>query len=183
MQINESQLLKRLLEHDKAAVQKFYRTYSPRLLRFISGKVGNQKDIEEIAQDTLFAFLEGARDFTQKCSISTYLCSIASRKIVDFYRKQKIKRIVFSKLPPGLEPFISELLDPQKIYDDKVQAERITSVFAQLDPVYTQILRLKYIEEKSVIEIAEILACSFKSAESLLFRARKAFVKRYTYGN
>jgi len=44
---------------------------------------------------------------------------------------------------------------------------------------YRLILRLKYIEEHSVQEISKQLAKTFKSTESLLYRARKAFIECY----
>lgn len=175
----ESELIKRLLAKDRLAARTFYQTYTPKLLRFIHTRIASEQDTEEIAQDTLFAFLEGIRDFTHKCSLSTYLCSIASNKIIDYYRKRKLKRIVFSQLPAGLEPLVSELTDPQKILDRRMTSEKITTILRRLSPHYARILKLKYIEGRSVAEIAKILTCSFKSVESSLFRARKAFVKLY----
>ena len=175
----ESRLIRKILAHDKTALRQFYLTYSPRLLRFIRHKVGSREDIEEIAQDTLFAFLEGARDFTGRCSLSTYLCSIANYKIVDFYRKKKLKKIVFSQLPDGMETLVSELAEPEKLLDKALESQKISAIFKRLSPLYAQILRLKYVEGRSVVEIARILTISFKAAESVLFRARKAFVKLY----
>jgi RNA polymerase sigma-70 factor (ECF subfamily) len=175
----ERALLARLLNKDELAVREFYTTYSAGLLRFIRVRIENEQDVEEIAQDTLFAFLDGARDFTGKCKLGTYLCSIAKNKIIDFYRKKKIKRIVFSQLPNGLESLIATEVSPEELYDRVVVKEKIRRVFAQLTPAYAQTLTMKYIEGRSVEEIAELLVCSFKSAESILFRARKAFVKLY----
>lgn len=182
MNEGEAGLLQRLLSHDKKAVREFYVSYAPRLFNYIRRRLSDEQDIEEVAQDTLFAFLEGARDFTGKCSLNTYLCSIANHKIVDFYRKRKLKKILFSQLPPGFELLISEAHDPQAIFDNVLLTERITSIFQKLSPHYATILKLKYVEGRSVEEIARILSYSFKSVESILFRARRAFVKLYAEG-
>lgn len=179
----DARLIARLLLRDRRAVQEFYERFAPRLFRFIRRKIASEQDVEEIAQDTLFAFLEGIRDFTGRSSLNTYLCSIAGNKIVDFYRKKRLARIVFSQLPEGLEPFISELADPQKILDNSLLRQKIVSVLSLLSPRYRKIIHLKYIEGRSVVEIAQILSLSFKSAESILFRARKAFVKIYVTGD
>ncbi len=180
--IEDQHLIQRLLLRDRQAAREFYERFAPRLFRFIRRKVGSDQDVEEIAQDTLFAFLEGIRDFTGRSSLNTYLCSIAGNKIVDFYRKKKLVRIVFSQLPEGLEPLISDLADPQKILDNSLLRQKIVSVLSQLSPRYRKIIHLKYIEGRSVIEIAHLLSLSFKSAESILFRARRSFVKLYTSG-
>lgn len=179
----EQKLLKRLLSRDPSAVREFYDLYSPLLLRFIKRKIDNDSDVEEIAQDVLFAFLEGARDFTGKCKLSTYICSIANNKIIDHYRKKKIKRVMFSQIPQGLELLISEEGGPEEILTNTFLKEKITAVFASLTPLYAKVLILKYVEGRSVDETADILKCSYKSAESVLFRARKAFVKLYVQGN
>lgn len=181
--IDENELLKRLLGGDKQSVREFYVTYSPRLLRFIRRKIGNEQDVEEIAQDTLFAFLEGIRDFTRRCSLNTYLCSIAAHKIVDFYRKRKIKKVLFSQLPQGLERLISDLVDPEVQFDQYMLTQRIQTVLKKLTPQYRHLLSLKYIEGRSVVEIAGVLTMSFKSTESALFRARKEFIKLYLVSN
>lgn len=176
----DRELIQRLLNKDTSAVREFYDRYAPFLLNFIRRKIDTEHDVEEIAQDVLFAFLDGIRDFTGKCKLRTYLCSIASNKIVDFYRKRKLKKIVFSQMPAGLETLIAENVDPEVQFDQNALQEKIKEVFAQLTPHYAKILILKYVEDRSVDEIAESLSCSFKSAESILFRARKAFVKLYS---
>ena len=179
----DRKLLTQLFSGNRRAVRTFYLTYSPRLLNFIRRRIQNEQDVEEIAQDTLFAFLEGIRDFTGKCSLNTYLCSIANNKVIDFYRKRKLKKILFSQLPPGIEPFMSELADPQKIFDNSLLAQKIKYIFTKLTPLYAKLLKLKYVEGRSVAEMARILKISFKSAESTLFRARKAFVELYVVGD
>lgn len=180
MNETERLLLKRLLSHDPSAVREFYDLYAPLLLKFISRKVGDEQDTEEIAQDTLFAFLERARDFTGSCKLSTYICSIAHNKIVDFYRKRKLKKIVFSQLPEGFEMLISQHTSPEDAVINQFVKQKIKEVLGQLSPHYSHILTLKYIEGRSVEEIALKLSISFKSAESILFRARRAFVKLYS---
>jgi RNA polymerase sigma-70 factor (ECF subfamily) len=94
-------------------------------LRFISRKIGDAQDTEEIAQDTLFAFLERARDFTGSCKLSTYICSIAHNKIVDFYRKRKLKKIVFSQLPTGFETLVSQTVSPEEAVINQFVKQKI----------------------------------------------------------
>lgn len=182
VQMNETErlLLKRLLSRDPSAVREFYDAYAPMLLKFISRKIGDVQDVEEIAQDTLFAFLEGARDFTGSCKLSTYICSIANNKIVDFYRKRKLKKIVFSQLPVGFELLISQTAGPEEMFVNQFVKQKIAQVLSALQPHYRSVLTMKYVEGRSVSEISQKLKVSFKSAESILFRARRAFVSLYT---
>lgn len=176
--MNEQNLIKNILNRDKNALYAFYHTYQPKLHRFIHAKVENLHDVDDILQDTLFAFLEAIRDFQGKSSMQTFLFSICNHKIIDYYRRKKIKQIVFSQMP-NLESLVSPLLNPEEAFDVTLYKEKIQIVLGKLIPRHRHILQLKYIEDLSVADIAKKFAITFKSAESILFRARKAFVEAF----
>jgi RNA polymerase sigma-70 factor (ECF subfamily) len=176
--MEDTQLVRRLLARDKHAVATFYRTYAPRLRRFIGVKVASREDAEEILQDTLFAFLEGIRDFSGRSSVGTYLFGICQHKVIDFYRRRKFRHVVFSRMPQ-LEAIVSTALNPEEELDVTLAREKIHRVLRLLLPVHREILVLKYLDGLSVDEIAGRLVITFKSAESRLFRARRAFVEAF----
>lgn len=167
-----------ILSKDKRSLFEFYHRYKHQLFWLIRTKVNKEEDCEEILQDTFFAFLEALRDFHGKSSIKTYLFSICHHKIIDYYRRKKMKHIVFSQLPQ-LEALVSPLLQPEEEFDSQVIKEKIRSALASLVPLYREILVYKYLDGLSVEAIAEKLSLTFKSVESRLFRARKAFVAAY----
>lgn len=176
--MNDQELVSKILARDRRALYAFYQAYTPKLARFIQSKVSVKEDGEEILQDTLFAFLEAVRDFHGKSSLATFLFSIASHKIIDFYRRRKLKQVVFSQAPQ-LEVIISPLLNPEEELDVTLLKEKIQKVLGKLLPRYRQILVFKYLDSLSVGEIAGKMAISFKSAESQLFRARRAFIELF----
>ena len=171
-------LVSQLLKKDRRSAEAFYKMYSPKIKRYVHAKVGIYEDAEDLVQDILFAFLEGARDFRGNSSIQTYLYSIAHHKVVDYYRKKKIKQLVFSQMPQ-LESLISPLLDPQAQLDATLVHEKIQHVLGTLLPVHRTVLLLKYLDDTSVSDIAKHLSITLKSAESRLFRARRAFVQSF----
>ena len=171
-------LVRKIIKGDEQALNFFYRFYYPSLFTFISKKINDPHDAEEILQDTFFAVLDALRDFAFKASLFTFICSIANHKIIDFYRKKKIKKIAFSQFE-NIEPFISQLFGPEEAFDSQILKEKIRHTFQKLAPSYQLILKLKYVQGYSVEEISEKMAITFKSAESQLFRARKAFVFNY----
>ncbi len=176
--MNDTDLVNKILARDRQALYAFYQAYTPRLARFIQSKISVKEDAEEILQDSLFAFLEALRDFHGKASLETFLFSIANHKIIDFYRRRKLKQVVFSQAPQ-LEAIISPLLNPEEELDTTLLKEKIQKVLSKLLPRYRQILIFKYLDNLSVGEIAGKMAITFKSAESQLFRARRAFVELF----
>lgn len=177
---DEKKIIKGILGKDEICLRQFYRKYYPSLMTYINNKIDNQNDVEEILQDTLLATIEALRDFAHKCSLFTFICSIANHKVIDHYRKKKIKSILFSKIPE-IEPLLSTLLNPDSILDDELLKQKIKETFDKLAPKHRTILKLKYIYGYTVAEIAGELSTTFKSVESQLFRARKAFTIIYLY--
>ncbi len=176
--LTDAEIVSGILHGREKSLRYFYRLYSAKLLKFISRKTQSHQDAEEILQDVLLSSLEAMRDFTFRSSLSTFIHSIAKHKIVDYYRKKKIVKIFLSQ-SPKLEAIISTLTGPEELYQQKELKDKIRSTLIKLTPVYRRILTMKYFEQKSVREIKEELKVSFKSAESMLFRARRSFIHLY----
>lgn len=175
---NEKELVEQILIGNERALRFFYLHFQPRIFKYIKNKIADTADAEEIMQDTLLATIEGLRDFSFRCRIFTFICSIANHKVIDFYRRKKIKKVVFSHLADA-EPLVSTLLGPEDLLDDELLKQRIKETFDKITPIYKKILILKYVQGYKVAEIAQKLSISFKSAESQLFRARRAFVTTF----
>jgi RNA polymerase sigma-70 factor (ECF subfamily) len=179
IQLSDDHLLvKQILARDRHALASFYRKYAPKLATLIRHKVSSQADGEEILQDTLFAFLEAIRDFHGDSSVKTFLYSICHHKIIDYYRRKKMKQMVFSQMP-NLEALVSPMLNPEEELDTTLLKEKIHAVLGKILPHYRQLLVSKYVDNLTVSEVARKFTLSFKSAESQLFRARKAFVELF----
>ncbi|MBI3576526.1 sigma-70 family RNA polymerase sigma factor [Candidatus Gottesmanbacteria bacterium] len=171
-------LIEQILNRNRRALHIFYHTYTPRLARRITTKIANPKDAEEVLQDTLFAFLEAIRDYTGRSSVETFLFAICNHKIIDYYRRKKILHTVFSKTP-NLEALVSPILNPEEILDATLMKEKVRAVLGRMIPQYRQVLKLRYLDNLSVAEVAQRLTTTIKSVESQLFRARKAFVEAF----
>lgn len=172
----EQILVKKILQGDKAALFWFWRKFKGKIFHYLKTKISDQKDAEEVFQDTFLAGLEGLRDFQFNSSLFTYLYSIARHKVIDYYRKKRIARIVFSHLP-GLENIVAKILSPEEKLIKKELKQTIRNIFDQLAPIETKIIQLKYDQGLSVREIARELCLTVKACESKLYRARIAFIK------
>jgi RNA polymerase sigma-70 factor, ECF subfamily len=175
---DDRDLIAHILSRDRHALSVFYRTYTPKLRSHIRNRVSSAEDAEEILQDTLFAFLEAIRDFSGKASVKTFLFAICGHKIIDYYRRKKLKSVVFSR-SPGLEALISPVLNPEQELDAKILTDKIHRALSRLLPHHRTALILKYMDTLSVSEVALKLNMTVKGAESQLTRARKAFMEIY----
>lgn len=177
--MSDKELVDKLLLGDEKALRVYYGLYKGKLSNFITNRVSSFEDAEEILQDVFIQSLDSFRNFTFKSSVLTFLCSIASHKIIDFYRRKKVKQIVFSRLPEDFTPLVSKLLGPEEEFQTKEVKEQIKQILRRIKPIYSTIIKLKYIEGHSVKQIAKKTFMSVKSVESMLFRARSSFSKEY----
>jgi len=153
--------------------------YSPELARFIRRAVESEEDAADILQETLLSAAESLPTYSGKSSFSTWLCAIAKHEIADFYRKKKIKTLLFSRLP-FLEALADQALGPEQVMLRGEFEKEVKKTLAQLSEGYREILRLKYYQGLTVAQIAQKLHESVKTIESRLFRARAAFAKAYS---
>jgi RNA polymerase sigma-70 factor (ECF subfamily) len=177
--MSEKEFIRRVLQGEKKAIERFCCLFRPRLLRWVEKKVAAE-EAEEIVQDTLMSALDSLPRFKGDSSLFTWLCAIARHEVVDFYRRKKIKQIVFSRLP-FLENLVSQALGPELAYQELETKRRILKSLKHLSEGYREVLRLKYIDSLSVKEISQRLGQTVKAVESRLSRARLAFKKAYAF--
>ena len=178
MKFTKTQIIS-LISEDPRATLEFYNTAKPYLETIFHGKIDNTKDKEEIIQDTIISILDSLPRFKFQSSFKTWAYSIARHELIDYYRKKKIKSILFSHFP-FLEYLVDKALGPQLKLEEKEAKHKIFNTFKNISEGYSQILRLRYVEGLSVSQIANKLNITYKAAESKLSRARLAFQQEYT---
>jgi RNA polymerase sigma-70 factor, ECF subfamily len=176
--MSDQDIVNKILKGDENALEYFYHKNKSRLFLFIKTKVTNEKDAEELLTDIFLSTIDNLDHFQGKCALFSFLCSVASHKIIDYYRKRKIKCIFFSE-NPYLEKIISKISLPEEELEKKLLSLKINKIFSVIAPKYKQILIQKYIEGFSIKEIALKSQMNIKQTESLLFRARKVFQSQF----
>ena len=151
----------------------------PKLKKYILSKVSESKDAEEIVQETLISASLSYPLFKGDSSFFTWVAAIANHEIADFYRKKKIKTILFSRFP-FLENIVSEALTPDENFEKQELRKEVKKVLSCLSEGYSEILRLKYYQGFSMGEIARKMKTTVKAVESRLSRAREAFRHRWS---
>jgi len=178
MEINQEEklLLEKIIKSDERALLRLYKKYQPLVFNYVKSQISNYQTAEELTQDIFIDFIEALRDFRFQSSLKTFLFSIARHKVVDQIRKKKIKNILFSRLPSYVVEGLKTVFIDEEI-DKKELRKKITKILESLPNDYRVVLRLKYIEGVKIKVISEKLKLNFKTTESLLFRARKSFIK------
>lgn len=172
-------LLEKVRKGNERAVMLLYKSFHIHLFQFVNRQVRDVGTAEEIVQDVFLGCLDGIRDRREIQSFSAYIFSIARYKTIDYIRRKKIKKVLFSAIPEHVVNGCAALLFNEKTEKEEI-ADMLERVFSRLPHEYALIIRLKYIDGLTVKKIAHRLAVNFKAAESMLFRARREFSKLYS---
>ncbi|HVA96073.1 MAG TPA: sigma-70 family RNA polymerase sigma factor [Candidatus Acidoferrales bacterium] len=171
-------IVEKILQGDAHAVETFYQQYSPGILRYLKSKLPKTEDAQEILNDVFLDAVDGLPSLNKQTSVKSWIYQIAHYKIVNFYRKQKIKSLIFSQFP-YLKIVDEEVHQPEFQLEKEELKMRLQMALEKLSQKYQQILRMHYIEELPVKIISLQLNLSFKATESRLYRARMQFIKNY----
>ncbi len=172
-----SSLLTQIHSGDEQVIAEFYHDYSPKILRYLQKRLPHE-EAREILNDVFLEAIDSLPTLNKHQNLQSWLFTIAHHNSVDFYRKKRIKSLLFSQLP-FLEIIASEMSQPEfQMEKDKIR-DKIESSLTALSNKYEHILRLHYEEDKPIKEIALMYNLSPKATESLLYRARKHFMKSY----
>lgn len=172
--------IRRILTGDSKAVIQFYRSYSPKILSYLSRKLPHLEDAQEIANDVFLEAIDSLSFLQNEKNLSAWLYRIAHNKMVDFYRKKKIKSILLSQAP-FLQIIANEISQPEFQLEKDAIRDRIETALYSLSNNHRIILELHYEQGIPVKGIARALNLSFKATESLLFRARQNFKLAYIH--
>lgn len=171
-------IVEKILSGDAQAVIDLYKQTSPKLFRYLVKRLPRQEDAQEILNDVFLEAIDALPTLRKEENLSAWLYRIAHNKIVDYYRKKKIKSFLFSQMP-YLELIAAEINQPEFQLEKNRIRDKIEAALLSVSIRYQQILRMRYEEDMSVKAISISLNLSFKATESLLYRARQDFMKAY----
>ena len=166
---DDADLVSRLRLGDVDAANEFFDRYAGRIRRFIAQSLGAEKsEADDLRQETFIALAEALPFFRGDCSLFTFACAIAHRKVLSFVRTNARRACLLR----------AAAITQAEQRRDLGWHRDFGTALMQLPPEYREALVLKYVEDISVAEIARVLAISEHAVESRLARARKMLRKR-----
>lgn len=161
-------------------MQDFYQKYYNSVRGFVGKRIGDEGTTDELTDDILLAAYESLSNFNHECSEFSFICAIAKHKIIDYYRKKKIKTVLFSA-SPVFEEIADQAIGPERDVLKNELIEEIEATLKEVKEGYGKLLRLKYVEGWKTSAIASLTKLSVKAVESRLVRAKKQFQHLWNY--
>ena len=175
----------RLLRGNPAAIDEFCATFTPRVHLYVTARLADASSAEhdDLTQTIIIAALKSVKHYRAKSSLMTWVLSIAHNKVADAlkaYVRRRTYEVSLSvvgeteddnwdipDLVPENEPETAAALNDLK--------RQIRKAISLLKPEHQEVLVLRYVQDLSVAEVAEILGLNKRKAEYRLTEARTAF--------
>lgn len=167
----EAALLKKIRSGDKAAYVELVTPFRERLIRKAKSMVKDEDDAEDIVQDAFISGYRSIHKFRADSGIYTWLYRIVVNRAKDLLTKKK-------KNPEKpITEQEQQFVDERQSYEKKLELSEESSYLIDkinlLDEIYRQVIELRYFEEMSYAEIAQVLGCNQGTVKSRLFKAKE----------
>lgn len=176
--MSDSELIRGLRQHDATAFQRVRDRYLPSVWRYVLTRVDQDPHVaEDIVSETMLALIQAfdssATD-VEIVNLGAWLRSVANHKVQDYYRAAaRVRHLVDGARQQARES--DPASDPARQEEIQERRLQVRRTMDQLPEQYRMGLEWKYLDKLSVREISDRWGTTEKAAESILFRARRAF--------
>ena len=181
-QSKEKELWLKIKQGDEKAFAKLYDIYVDKIYKFVVLKINQPEKAEEIVQDVFLKLWKLSQNEKKEISnLSAVLYQIARFAVIDHYRLTN-KKIVDIDIDEVLLVDEGQLMESveQKI-DIEYDIQKIKRAMNNLPEIYKDIIIMKFIDDLSNNEIAEVLGKSEGNIRVLAHRALKKLREMLNY--
>ncbi len=177
MKTDESLLIQQAREGDHKALTTLVNEYSPRIYNLGLRMMRNEKDAEDILQETFLIMVKKLKNFEGRSSIYTWLYRVATNLALEKLKDKHTTRVTASLDDPrfdGLENF--EPVELPDFTEDKLSDAQfrkyLETALENLNEKLKAVFILRDVEGHSVAETAKILNLTESNVKVRLMRAR-----------
>ena len=164
---NMETLIERWLSGDQHAAEALFDLHQERTFRLAYGLLGNREDAEEAAQDALAYALRNIRRFDRKRSrFTTWLYMITVSRCRDRLRKRQTRILPLSGWLFGARLAADPRPGPERQVVLGETSGAIWQAVQALSPILREAVLLRHWGGHTYQEIAEIVGCPMKTAQS-----------------
>ena len=154
---------------DTEAFAKLYDILVTPIYRYLYYKV-ERSEVEDLTEAVFVKVWEHLPRYRKgKAAFTSWVFRIAHNLVVDYYRLNKVVRELDETLPDERREH-----NPLSRLQSKLDRENLREAISQLKESYQQVVTLKFINELSNEEVAEVLGRKPGNIRVLQFRALKS---------
>lgn len=161
MDRTDQQLVASYLSGNEDALKILIGRYLKTVYNFVYRIIGNLQDTQDITQEVFIKIWKHIEKYDQRQNFKTWIFTIAHNAALDWLRKKR--NLVFSDFENSEHENYLEhtLIDPKPLPDEIIaqmgDQKFVSDLLSQLPLIYREVMILRYSNELTFEEIAEIL--------------------------
>lgn len=169
MEFDDKQLVKNYLSGDDAAFSELVKKYLKPVYNFLYRLTNDVSALDDLTQITFIKAWKNMRRFNWNKSFKTWIFTIAKNTAYDYFKKKKT--IPFSNFIDAegnnkLENISEDEILPHELLEKADAAKELEIALFKISDQYRIILLMRYKEDFSLQEIAEILNLPYNTVKS-----------------
>lgn len=166
-----------LRRRDTALIERLIEIYQHRLYRYLTYLTGSRERAEDLFQETWIRVLERGKQYNPGCRFDTWLFAIARHLVIDQSRKKStlsLEAIMTGTNDDGGREFASA--DPSALQRAQLRdlSKHLGHALLSLEVVQREVVLLRFQEDLSLEEIAQVTSAPLSTVKSRLYRGLEA---------
>ena len=173
---DEESLVRRAQQRDQEAFTQLYEAYFDKIYRYITLKIGNKTEAEDMTQQVFLNAIKSISSFRWKgVPFSAWLFRIAHNQVVDYLRR-KARRVTV----PLDESLVDTGDNPELLAEQRLDMERVLQATQQLTKAQSEVVSLRFAGELPVAHVAKVMGKSEGAVKALQHSAIVALRRTLT---
>jgi RNA polymerase sigma-70 factor (ECF subfamily) len=180
------QIARGLRQRDVALLHALVGQYQYRLIRYFTYLVGRRDPVDDLVQETWLRILERGHSYDGQSRFEPWLFTVARNLALDYMRKRPAFSLDSKDSPePDLESLspVSRAPSPFEQAARTEDAQRLAYSLQLLEPIYREALVLRFQEDLSLQEMADVIGASVSTVSSRIYRGLAALRAQMEEGN
>jgi RNA polymerase sigma-70 factor, ECF subfamily len=172
MESDTQQIALGLRQRDHVVLEALVERYQHRLVRYLIYLLGRRDGVDDLVQETWLRVLERGSSYDGHSRFEPWLFRVARNLAVDAMRKRRTLSLDAAddddgRVPPS--PASNEP-SPYTLAARTEDAQRLAHSLQTLEPVYREVLVLRFQEDLSLQEISAIVGAPVSTIASRIYR-------------
>jgi RNA polymerase sigma-70 factor (ECF subfamily) len=180
------QIARGLRQRDVALLNALVGQYQYRLIRYFTYLVGRRDPVDDLVQETWLRILERGHSYDGQSRFEPWLFAVARNLAFDYMRKRPAFSLDSKDSPePDLESLspVSRAPSPFEQAARTEDAQRLAHSLQMLEPIFREALVLRFQEDLSLQEMADVIGASVSTVSSRIYRGLAALRAQMEEGN
>ena len=173
-----------LRERDMQLVADLVERCQHRLVRYLLYLTGRREYAEDLAQETWIRVLQRGSQYNGRQRFDPWLFAIARNLAIDYLRKKR-KVVQTASLPDDRDEILLVSSSGPSPFEAAARSEdaiRLAGQLQILSPLYREALLLRFQEDLSLPEIAQVLGAPVTTVTSRIYRGLAALRSAFEEG-